>query len=669
MSHSLVRISKGLVTLLLAFCILFVSLLTSGQAISWQRPAAPAETIINTDITTDTTWTLANSPYHITVADLDIMPGATLTIEPGVQIWVDPKLHIHVWDGASLIAKGTPSQHIVFDRYTDPVTGERKRWKKIWFHGSSSSYLRYVEVLGAGADSSDENASLHYQGTGTHVLNMCQIRDGDQFGLVAEGNAHLTIAGSLFTDNIKVDLVVGENASVVVTGSSLDKRAVGKGRTVWRRVGTSSLRINNSNIWTPAGEYGVQNDAPGSFCIDAQNNWWGAASGPYDASGAGDACGLGSNGGSGSWVTNGVDYRNWRTTEATRVGITTAPTATFTVSPNPAIPRPPGTVYTFDASGSSDAEDYTSSLEVCWDWDNDGTCDTSWAKTKTANHSFATGGLHTVCLVVRDTDAMTATATQDILSGYPPTATFTFTPTTWAQVDFDASGSTDVETPQSQLEALWDWEGDDVWDTGVVSVTQVQSHTYPHLGRYWPTLQVEDADGITDTARQAVDIIPPTASQIITGSGGTLVSVDGTVQVGVYTDTVGGDLISNGLVITHTPWLTVPHGALLGDFTYQGFTLSARSLADGQPIEEVNGTYTITLFYDYDYFTDVLDLLPFEKRLTLYQWVPATGSWEPVPATLDTANDQLVATPSAFGDFALVMDIKRVYLPLILRSN
>ncbi len=638
----------------------FLTLLgTSGQALSLEQPVAPAGTIVDSDITTDTTWTLSGSPYHI-VSDLNIR-GATLTIEPGVQVLIDQKLYIHVWDGGALIAKGTPSQHIVFDRYS-------KRWKKIWFHGNSTSYLRYVEVRGAGADSSDENASIHYQGTGSHVLNWCEIVDGDQFGIVAEGSVDLTIAGTLLENNEKVDLVVAESAHVEVTGSTLDKRAQGQGRTVWLRSATASLTISDSNILTVGGEYGVENDVPASVCVDARNNWWGDASGPHDGSAASDKCGSDSNGGSGSWVTNGVRYRPWRTSQASRTGITSAPNVTFTVSPDPTIPQPPGTVYTFDASNTTDAEDYPSSLRVCWDWDNNGACDTSWTTTKTATHSFSTGGWHTVRLVVLDTDGLTGEATRDIIAGYPPTATFVLTPTTWAEVAFDASGSSDVETPKPQLTATWDWEGDGSWDTSAVSVTEVLTHTYSHLGRYWPTLQVEDADGLTDIATLAVDIIPPAITQTITNTGGTLVSVDGTCQVAVYTSTVGGSVISNGLVITHTPWLTVPFPGLPDDFTYYGFNLSARTLSTGQPVDEISGTYTITVAYDYAYLTDVLGLFPFEHRLWLYRWNPDASAWEPVSGTLDLDNDQLIATTSAFGDFALVMEVKRVYLPAVFRS-
>jgi hypothetical protein len=113
--------------------------------------------------------------------------------------------------------------------------------------------------------------------------------------------------------------------------------------------------------------------------------------------------------------------------------------------------------------------------------------------------------------------------------------------------------------------------------------------------------------------------------------------------------------------------LTLPQGALEGVFTYQGFSLSAQLLLSGsQPLGEISGTYTITISYDYDYLADVLRL-PFEDKLQLYHW--SVADWTPVTFTLKTADDQLVVAVDFFGDFALVMDARRIYMPLIARSN
>ena len=657
MLHRFTLTSKRLGALLLAscgVCLVSVSLATSSRAAYQERPAAPTETIIASNITADTTWTLANSPYHVT-KNIDIEAGVTLTIEPGVTVWIGEKLYVHVREGSSIIARGTPTQHITIDRYIDPITHLGPRWRKIWFHENTTSYFRHVDFAYGGAAANDDDTILHFDGAGTHVLNNCTVRASKQQGIVAHGNPlNVTVAGTLFQDNGRRVVMADSGANVIITGSTFN---VGEHIAVYQRDkgAPATITVADSNLVTDPSYYAVWNEVPSSV-INAQNDWWGVADGPNTAGGP--------------RVTSGVDYDPWLAVEASLVGITTPPNAAFTVTPDPTIQQPPGTVYTFDASDSTDDEDYTASLEVCWDWDNNGTCDTAYSTAKTTTHAFTGGGVQTMRLVVRDTDGDTDEATQDIQTGNPPTAAFTFTQPAWAQVDFDASDSSDVETPVSQLQARWDWEGDGAWDTSILGVTQIQTHTYSHLGRYYPTLYVEDTDNLTDALRQPVDIIPPVATEPITSSGGTLVSVDGTVQVAVYTDTVGGEVISNGLVITHTPWLTLPHSSLEGVFTCQGFNLSAQSLTGDQPINEISGTYTITISYDYDYFADVLHLPPFEDELKLYHWVTGTtGYWAPVNSVLHTTTDRLVATTGSFGDFALVMDISRLYLPLVTRTN
>lgn len=84
-----------------------------------------------------------------------------------------------------------------------------------------------------------------------------------------------------------------------------------------------------------------------------------------------------------------------------------APVAAFTTSLSPWIIN---TGITFNASGSSDAEDATSALQVRWDWDGDGTYDTAFSPTKSVSHTFVSAGSVTVVLQVLDTDGKTATA-------------------------------------------------------------------------------------------------------------------------------------------------------------------------------------------------------------------------------------------------------------------
>ena len=650
-------------TVLIVLAILCFLAASPSLATGALRPARPSVTYIDSDITTDTTWTLAGNPYHIT-DHIEVRSGATLTIEPGVQVYFAGKYYLHVYDGASIIARGTPARHISFNRLSSSVS----KWTQIWFHPNTSSYFRYVDITSGGASASGDNTQIKYEGPGTHVVNNCTLINSQQMAIVALGSSlDVTVAGTHISDTGHYPLLADSGANLVVTGSDIQ---AGTRPAIYLRERTvaATISVSGTNLISTPPYQAILNGMRQATCISAQDNWWGAADGPLDLSSVGDACGGMTNAGSGSLVSNGVDYQNWLASSASLVGITTPPEAAFTISPDPSSPLPPGTVYTFDASDSTDDEDYTASMSFCWDWDNDTVCDTPWSVNQTAVYSFTTAGWNTVRMVVQDTDNLTGEVSHDVAVGYAPTPVFTYTLPNWAQVVFDGSASHDVEDSTAQLTAQWDWEGDGTWDSAVVSVTQVQTHTYPHLGRYWPTLLVQDTDSFTGTLRRSLDIVPLAASTPISGGGGELLSTDGSVRVAVYSDTADSEMISTGLVITHTPWLTVPHSGLPGDFTYLGFNLVARSMSDGQLIEEISGTYTITVMYDFGYITSVVGLMPFEDQLKLYRWSDSSASWLPTSFTLDLQTDSLVASTSFFGDFALTMDVKRAYLPLVVRS-
>ena len=87
------------------------------------------DTIINSNIITDTTWTKAGSPYIITI-DLDVYPNATLTIEPGVVVSFNSGTDLEVYGG--LIAIGTATEFIGFQS-SEVVTPIRGDWNGIIF--------------------------------------------------------------------------------------------------------------------------------------------------------------------------------------------------------------------------------------------------------------------------------------------------------------------------------------------------------------------------------------------------------------------------------------------------------------------------------------------------------------------------------------------------------
>ena len=94
---------------------------------------AYAETEVSGNITTDTTWTLANSPYLITQT-VQVLEGITLEIESGVTVNFNQSTALVV--GGKLIAIGAEDQKITFhggtvtfnDKSIDAVTDQNNNY-------------------------------------------------------------------------------------------------------------------------------------------------------------------------------------------------------------------------------------------------------------------------------------------------------------------------------------------------------------------------------------------------------------------------------------------------------------------------------------------------------------------------------------------------------------
>ena len=67
-----------------------------------------------------------------------------------------------------------------------------------------------------------------------------------------------------------------------------------------------------------------------------------------------------------------------------------------------------------DASAVSDTETATAALQVCWDWDNDATCDTPYSTTKLETHTFTASGTYTIGMKVRDAAAQISSTTRQV---------------------------------------------------------------------------------------------------------------------------------------------------------------------------------------------------------------------------------------------------------------
>ncbi len=79
------------------------------------------------------------------------------------------------------------------------------------------------------------------------------------------------------------------------------------------------------------------------------------------------------------------------------------PVASFTIYPPAGII---GTIFAFDASGTTDDHDDLAALQFRWDFDGDGTWDSPWSSSPAATHAYTESGAYLPVLEARDTHGL-----------------------------------------------------------------------------------------------------------------------------------------------------------------------------------------------------------------------------------------------------------------------
>src|SRR3954468_13380674 len=110
----------------------------------------------------DVTLTKACSPYLQPRGGIDIINGATLTLEAGVEIRFFGLDWLEVGAGGEpgrMVAQGTAEEPIVF---TFADAAEETKWLGIWFHSGTleGSVLSHVEVRNGGGDNHHSQPNL-----------------------------------------------------------------------------------------------------------------------------------------------------------------------------------------------------------------------------------------------------------------------------------------------------------------------------------------------------------------------------------------------------------------------------------------------------------------------------------------------------------------------------
>jgi hypothetical protein len=164
-----------------------------------------AQTNVSGGIYSNTTWTLANSPY-IVVDTVVVFPGVTLTIEPGAVVKFDDHMMLEIRQ-ASLIAAGVLADSITFtSNSVSPVAGI---WSEIFLNGSTGIFnycnfkYAYYGINGAGSIKNSYFNNNQYgaiqSGFNHCFIDSCNFRNNTIYALVS-GNSNITNCNFLYNN-------------------------------------------------------------------------------------------------------------------------------------------------------------------------------------------------------------------------------------------------------------------------------------------------------------------------------------------------------------------------------------------------------------------------------------------------------------------------------------
>ncbi len=269
------------------------------------------------------------------------------------------------------------------------------------------------------------------------------------------------------------------------------------------------------------------------------------------------------------------------------------------------------TVFVFNASPSYDNATPSGALIVRWDWESDGVYDTGLSLSKWMTHTYDTPGVYNITLEVRDLAWLTDTVIHAITvltptANTPPTATLTVSPSlilAGDELTFDATASTDVETPVS-LQARWDWEDDGVWDTAFTGVL-TSTHEYTVAGDYTIRVEVKDAGGLVGSASVNITVLPGGLVTMKTSPSAAMLVAGHSIQFGV----VGWDIYGNE--IGNPPVIWSVADPLAGTIDANGLftaTLTAGTYPDAILAQSgvVTCTTTVVVYWPYQVYLPVV---------------------------------------------------------------
>ncbi len=200
--------------------VLFIKLLLISMILSTPAGFLAADTLVSGNITGDTTWTAANSPYVVTgnvCVYKDSSTAATLTIEAGVTVKFNDNIRLQIGYGYNkgiLKVNGTADTPVLFTSANEtPAPGD---WGGISFQdrtvdGETVLTHFIVEYAGSGT-----NAGVYLENASPTLENgLFQKNSGS--GLYGYGTgSSAVIKNSTFTANAGSGIYFQDNSSPVI---------------------------------------------------------------------------------------------------------------------------------------------------------------------------------------------------------------------------------------------------------------------------------------------------------------------------------------------------------------------------------------------------------------------------------------------------------------------
>lgn len=296
-------------------------------------PAAKA-TYVEGEIGIDTVWSLVDSPFVLS-GNVAVLPGATLTIEPGVEVKFGGLFSLIV--NGTLVARGTEEKPIRFT--SNKETPEAGDWNSILFNGTGQppsilenclieygthgvtvesgtltiqkSIIQFnskngITLLGGSATieqnmlQNNNEGGINISGGNTLVRDNFMLLNGDGVTLTGDLSASsVTIVQNRLEFNKKsgISLEMDVSGSVSISHNVVASNLYG----FYISTNESTFITHNHVLSNHVGAFYIQGtehtvhfnniysntlgmDASSEAFVDAEQNYWGDRSGPYHES-------------------------------------------------------------------------------------------------------------------------------------------------------------------------------------------------------------------------------------------------------------------------------------------------------------------------------------------------------------------------------------------------